>query len=89
MTVKYIHIAEVRGSGAFPLDMLRYDACWPTHQEDVLNIGTTLGRNAKERTVSVSTITTHRITKDAIPFTEGRWRSFGWTLTYKRAIRVD
>lgn len=25
---------DVRGTGAFPVDMLRYDACWPASEAD-------------------------------------------------------
>lgn len=28
----------VEGSGEFPFDMLRYDACWPSGQADVVAI---------------------------------------------------
>lgn len=33
-TLKYEHFAIIRGSGAFPIDMLRYDSCRPLREED-------------------------------------------------------
>jgi hypothetical protein len=31
----YVQTFTVTGSMSFPLDMLRYDACWPSSQDDV------------------------------------------------------
>lgn len=33
-SLKWKHHAKVTGRGTFPLDMLRYDACMPTREED-------------------------------------------------------
>lgn len=60
---------HVNGRGLFPLDMLRYDACWPARQDDV--VAMTAPGNP-ERGV--------RIESEKAP-TIGRWRSFGWTVT--------
>lgn len=37
----------VKGSGQFPLDMLRYDQCWPTGTDDASKIETSLARYYK------------------------------------------
>ncbi len=37
-TLKYAHFAIIRGSGAFPIDMLRYDSCYPFREEDARKI---------------------------------------------------
>jgi hypothetical protein len=57
--------------GVFPIDMLRYDLCWPATQEDAHRIhdGTTqprTPRNIKLKGLKLPTF--------------ARWRSFGWTV---------
>lgn len=72
----------VRGRGEFPLDMLRYDCCWPRRSEDVMKIqpgyhdATADSRNELGvRDVDLAMYTP--IKRGS--FTEvGRWRSFGW-----------
>ena len=68
MRVRYITFV-VQGAGNFPLDMLRYDQCWPSGPEDVEGIAST------ERTLR-----TVRLTKIDGPgaITTGRWESFLW-----------
>ena len=62
---------EVRGSGYFPMDMLRYDGCYPATTDDVLR----MSDNEKGwRTVRLFMPVS---SKDIVP-TVGRWRSFGW-----------
>jgi len=56
----------VEGGGHFPVDMLRYDTCWPSSQEDVAQAFAEKG----VRKVRLST-PYNRVT-------EGRWLSFGW-----------
>jgi len=63
-----LHSYKVKGRGAFPTDMLRYDCAWAQSQEDVIHIDVT-GRDATERTVSLTSIQQPTI---------GRWNSFGW-----------
>lgn len=65
---------EVKGGGAFPFDMLRYDAGWPTSQKDTSKL---LGHD--RRTVEISGI--HTPTRD-------RWASFGWTIMGKVESRT-
>jgi len=59
------------GKGNFPIDMLRYDECWPSRQEDVMNIIYSEDRllNRDEMIISIST---HG------KFTPDRWISLGW-----------
>lgn len=55
----------VRGRGHFPLDMLRYDECWPATGEDAAKM------DEKDlRTIQLATITRP---------TKARWSSFPWT----------
>lgn len=69
----------VAGKGYFPVDMLRYDCCWPASQEDVPEL-----RDFTDRTA------TRRITLCGLGTpTTGRWNSFGWMVlpgveTFKR-----
>ncbi len=60
----------VEGRGYFPLDMLRYDQCWPCSSEDVLAMDVTEHR----RIVMLS---------HGLP-TVARWNSFGWKVEEMR-----
>ena len=59
---------QVTGRGRFPVDMLRYDRCWP-----VDNIGLITG-GYEERSSETYTV---KIRSDKAP-TVGRWNSFCW-----------
>ena len=71
--------------GAFPLDMLRYDSCYPSSSVDV-NRMIADREIADGRAVNSSITLVHREHggKKWRP-TEGRWRSFGWRVTDVRA----
>lgn len=64
---------EVTGTGEFPMDMLRYDRCWPAHEDDSRRIGdshvTLAGVKSVERTIGLAGL--------KLP-TVARWASFGW-----------
>lgn len=61
----------VRGKLAFPLDMLRYDACYPATQEAITEIHDSFFRHdTKERVVE--------LTSQLGAPTGARWSSFGW-----------
>lgn len=61
----------VTGSMAFPLDMLRYDACFPYDSESVANMDEARGR----RSVQLVRYSKYKPTE---PVTVGRWESFLW-----------
>lgn len=66
----------VRGRGEFPLDMLRYDMCFPagaTHQIASKRRLMSQDALAPEREVVLQ-----RVTDGPWTPTEDRWRSFGW-----------
>ena len=63
----------VTGTGRFPLDMLRYDSCWPARQDDVHNISDH-GGASWGRAPSTIMLETH-----GEP-TADRWSSFGWVV---------
>lgn len=68
---------KVRGTGAFPVDMLRYDECYPTDSVSAGAIGMcTENVRAKDSKRTVSLATTKRC-----PWpTTRRWESFGWSV---------
>lgn len=60
----------VEGCGPFPIDMLRYDSCWPKSERyDSSNIAGAHDRG-RRRVVLITA-------DDAAP-TPDRWESFGW-----------
>jgi hypothetical protein len=67
---------EVTGRGPFPIDMLRYDACWPVRGEDVMRIEP--GPQSHQGTRTVRLV---RCARSGNGPTVGRWGSFGWTVT--------
>lgn len=58
---------------SFPTDMLRYDACYPSTQDDVVAMGSRSGRP-----VTLTRIIRY---KDQRPRSE-RWESFGWLVLH-------
>lgn len=60
----------VLGTGHFPLDMLRYDACWPMTGEDVCSM-VLVSRNRPSEASPI------RMASHRAP-TVDRWASFGW-----------
>lgn len=70
-----------KGHGPFPLDMLRYDSCWPKAGSDVKQIEWSLDwtEQRKERFVTLEA--------DNEPTIE-RWKSFGWRLVQSEARRA-
>lgn len=64
---------RVAGHFQFPLDMLRYDSCWPASQEDVCK----LSRKA-EGILDLGVELLHADRTRAWKPTDGRWQSFGW-----------
>jgi hypothetical protein len=62
----------VEGSGPFPFDMLRYDACWPASENDSAVLERMDREARRHRTVFTLTLAT------TVHVTEARWESFGW-----------
>lgn len=62
----------VEGGGNFPLDMLRYDRCWPASQEDVWKIST---NDLARRQVTLTRLVHN---KNKLPAID-RWASYNWT----------
>lgn len=71
--------ATFEGVGAFPLDMLRYDSCWPATSEDAAKGQETIGGGLAGRrriTVAKASLTNRR--EAVAHFAIVRWGSFGW-----------
>jgi hypothetical protein len=74
----------VIGKGRFPLDMLRYDACWPQSTEDGATISMSLDKECRElRPASGWQVQLMGVN----PATAARWSSFGWTVAGNGAVR--
>lgn len=77
MTRKSKHTAwrfVVSGNGQFPLDMLRYDRCFPVHGEDAHK----MDARTEWREITLE----HRHEEPTAQWkpTVARWRSFGWNV---------
>lgn len=71
----------VRGTGPFPVDMLRFDECWPVEIHDVAEITRTIDAgSAKTAIIRLRGRQTTSITRPTV----GRWDSFGW-----RVVKSD
>ena len=68
----------VVGKSSFPLDMLRYDCCWPRTQDDITNLS-----------VSAVDRKDTRIQLTGIQFpTHARWNSFGWMVSKVETVSM-
>jgi len=69
---------EVRGTGAFPIDMLRYDNCWPASERDSMTIIRSFRLRGSGEAWSI-----HLMTAKGDRLLEpeyNRWASFGWAV---------
>lgn len=69
----------VQGQFAFPIDMLRYDSCYPDSQQDVTAIIES-GDPVDRATRQVTLVRIGETRKEAERITRQRWESFGWGL---------
>ena len=76
----YITTFRVRGKGPFPLDMLRYDQCWPHTPLDVENMNET-----HERDIVIAKAHPYRTGGN---LTVERWNSFGWAVHLGLSAKV-
>jgi hypothetical protein len=73
----YRHTATARGKFPFPLDMLRYDACFPADGASVAAMDASLRRERTKDPFEVKLVKYTRV-KEANAWTHGRWTSFTW-----------
>lgn len=80
MAKGYIHRLSVRcRTRSFPLDMLRYDSCYPASETDAHDIGDNLVGLLAPLTTNVVTVEKRTRVKQARAdaWTLKRWRSWG------------
>jgi len=77
---KYACEFTVTGIGPVPIDMLRYDRCTPTTQEDVGKL-TSAGSYDAQVAVNMIRFTEGKGQNYADNPTVKRWNSFGWQVT--------
>lgn len=80
MPLKYACEFTVTGIGPVPIDMLRYDRCTPTTQEDVGKL-TSAGSYDGQVAVKMIRFTESKGRNHADFPTADRWRSFGWIVS--------
>lgn len=81
----YLMTFTVEGTGPFPLDMLRYDTCWPTDQQSVLGIAAPFRGDESVRRVRLTKVGNSRA--ECANVAEDRWRSFRWTVVGTESLR--
>jgi hypothetical protein len=67
--LQYMWRAKVTGNSAFPVDMLRYDQCWPLDPSPVTQSFREDGSRTGKLTVQIQGVGS---------LTPDRWASFGW-----------
>ena len=73
----------VSGVGRFPLDMLRYDGCYPETGADVSALDRSLSAGFEPSEVKLLHLDDN---KKWVP-TEGRWQSFLWKVIKTEVVR--
>lgn len=79
----WVSHAEVRGRGSFPIDMLRYDECFPSDQASVAAM---TGDGREHKVVHVTKF--GRTSREASRWTYDRWVSFGWSCRVTSTARM-
>lgn len=77
---KQMRITEfvVEGTGVFPVDMLRYNNCYPADGGSVEAINTSLGSWISPKVRDYSVTLRHRDVYAGWSPTSERWATFGW-----------
>ena len=75
MALKYRQTFTVEGSGWFPLDMLRYDCCFPLHESEIGRLSN-VEPMGEFRSVELQ----RYVEIKADQPTQGLWQSFGWSV---------
>ena len=80
MKPSYLHVMIVAGAGTFPLDMLRYDHCWPETSGDVEILHASITRDQNQYLLRVVNESWQKDPMKA--YTIARWESFGATIKH-------
>ena len=81
--MKYLQTFRVHGSSRFPVDMLRYDSCWPASEDYSIEISDSCGLGDKRMVKLCRWVES----KTALP-TVGRWESFGWKVEMNSIVTM-
>jgi len=87
MAKQYVHYFTVGGAYYFPMDMLRYDSCWPSTSEDASQLQFHPQRNSDVETKRKIRLVTigHKERRPTLD----RWKSFGWeVIHYEKGTEV-
>jgi len=71
MAKDYRKVITVRGTLAFPIDMLRYDHAWPRTEQDALKIQSCIEAGGTYGRQEIELVSLEMPNRD-------RWSSFGW-----------
>ena len=75
-----VNTFTMEGYDAFPLDMLRYDACWPMSQDGIAELHASL--DMRERAERRKAQKPFKVTLNTIGHvTTARWSTFGWRMS--------
>ncbi len=82
----YVFRFTVEGTGQFPFDMLRYDACFPLNENEANSLvyPDHTGRHGANRNPDAlgrRSFRLQRVSPNPSGPTERRWESFGWHVT--------
>lgn len=66
-------VEPIEPGDSFPLDMLRYDSCWPSNQQSCIAISASLRAKGHEGDAV-------DLFSPAKPPTIDRWLTFGWAV---------
>ena len=81
----YAHIAEVEFSHNFPVDMLRYDECWPEREG---NDSAKIEKSFTDPPMSKVVVRVKtRTNSKTPPWTVDRWRSFNAIITHIESFK--
>ena len=75
----FITVFTVRGNGYFPIDMLRYDTCFPKTTEAAQRLIHPAAFEEPDELVEVQLGVFHKH-KNHHGLTPARWLSFGWEI---------
>lgn len=74
----------VIGHGRFPIDMLRYDCCFPYQEVDAQEIARHENGDSEQYPVAIMRYADDKKWRP----TEGRWKSMGWNV-HPGSLQVD
>ena len=73
-------VFDVQGgrTSTFPMDMLRYDSCWPARNQDVMMVLALVQQDASAIERLPAKVTVRLCTDNRNAPTKARWSSFAW-----------